>query len=388
MDYMERERVFFSQFIDGSFDEYIRIKRRNGVWGDDPEIQAMCEIYNRPANIWSFDATHGARRLRTFHEGSVDPTPPIQLSYYGGGHYDSIISPTSFEGTIINAREAGQVEGLALERTLSGSGVAMRRATEGGEDEALRLALENSRRCFDAAIVNNDDLEHALNASLQDYESSAGLLGLCEQETKEGEATSSSSSSSSVPTDMVQAQEAMLQQAVQRSEQEQLERAMQASLQGQEEDPEVLRQQAEEEELRRAIEASMQEEAVGGEGAEMIDEEEELRRAIEASMQEETSPPIASMTMIPDEDEELRRVLMLSQMSEEEMIRRAIEESQQVDSGPILGPGAMEEDEESLLQAAIEASMQEEERGEEEEERGEQQEGEGQGEQQEGEEEG
>ena len=64
MDYMESERMFFSQFVEGSFDglpktsqihatctifilscwvEYIAAKRRNGSWGDDPEIQ----VYQR-----------------------------------------------------------------------------------------------------------------------------------------------------------------------------------------------------------------------------------------------------------------------------------------------------------------------------------------------------
>ena len=31
-------------------------------------LQALCELYDRPAEIWAFDPTVGARKLRTFHE--------------------------------------------------------------------------------------------------------------------------------------------------------------------------------------------------------------------------------------------------------------------------------------------------------------------------------
>lgn len=38
-----------------AFRRYVAIKRQNAVWGDDPEVQALCEIYDRPAEIWSYD---------------------------------------------------------------------------------------------------------------------------------------------------------------------------------------------------------------------------------------------------------------------------------------------------------------------------------------------
>ncbi len=40
----------FKEYIGGAtrFKEYIRLKRMDGVWGDDPEIQAICELYDRP----------------------------------------------------------------------------------------------------------------------------------------------------------------------------------------------------------------------------------------------------------------------------------------------------------------------------------------------------
>lgn len=38
-----------------AFLDYLDFKRRNAVWGDDPEVQALCEIYDRPAEIWAYD---------------------------------------------------------------------------------------------------------------------------------------------------------------------------------------------------------------------------------------------------------------------------------------------------------------------------------------------
>lgn len=38
-----------------AFLRYLDVKRQNAVWGDDPEVQALCEIYDRPAEIWAYD---------------------------------------------------------------------------------------------------------------------------------------------------------------------------------------------------------------------------------------------------------------------------------------------------------------------------------------------
>ena len=88
----------------------------------------MCEIYGRPAMIFSHCPQRGARCLRTFHEaaaatlfsdsvsardaqgegdGTCPITPrtqihgqnaPMRLSYYGGGHFDSIVEMSFLSG--------------------------------------------------------------------------------------------------------------------------------------------------------------------------------------------------------------------------------------------------------------------------------------------------
>ncbi|CAN0230587.1 unnamed protein product, partial [Ectocarpus fasciculatus] len=58
MDYMESEAHFFEPYVEGdmaAFLRYLEVKRQNAVWGDDPEVQALCEIYDRPAEIWAYD---------------------------------------------------------------------------------------------------------------------------------------------------------------------------------------------------------------------------------------------------------------------------------------------------------------------------------------------
>lgn len=55
---VKSEAHFFEPYVEGdmnAFRRYVAIKRQNAVWGDDPEVQALCEIYDRPAEIWSYD---------------------------------------------------------------------------------------------------------------------------------------------------------------------------------------------------------------------------------------------------------------------------------------------------------------------------------------------
>ena len=82
-------------------------------------MQALCELYNRPAEIWAYDSLKGARKLRTFHEtaGSSRGVLPLRLSYYGGGHYDSITDEKHNE-TILRLAP-GVIERQALQRVVA-----------------------------------------------------------------------------------------------------------------------------------------------------------------------------------------------------------------------------------------------------------------------------
>ena len=120
MKYLLIERKFFSQFVEGGdkeFDNYINMKSKLGVWGDDVELQAISEIYNRSIEIYS-----GSNKpLKTFHEninefnlkkeneeGNIKEEKikisPIRISYHGKEHYNSIIPRKNNYEIWINCR--------------------------------------------------------------------------------------------------------------------------------------------------------------------------------------------------------------------------------------------------------------------------------------------
>ncbi|TKY67047.1 OTU domain-containing protein 5-A [Spatholobus suberectus] len=89
IDYMEQERDHFSQFITEGFISYCKRKRRDKVYGNNVEIQAMCEMYNRPIHIYSYTT----EPINIFHGSYNTDTPPIRLSYHHGNHYNSLVDP-------------------------------------------------------------------------------------------------------------------------------------------------------------------------------------------------------------------------------------------------------------------------------------------------------
>ena len=202
MDYMDAEQAFFEPYVEGdasAFRRYVAAKRRDGAWGDEPEVQALCELYDRPAEIWSYDAAAnakagGAKVLRTFHGGEQASAggamavgdvrrAPMRLSYYGGGHYDSVVRDA--EPPLLYCEPPGQLEDAAIRRALARKRAADPAAARGAEaasdveaTDAARVAaaLELSRGEFEA---HDDDLEATLRASLdaaQDPEAERGVL--------------------------------------------------------------------------------------------------------------------------------------------------------------------------------------------------------------------
>ncbi|KAL3618755.1 OVARIAN TUMOR DOMAIN-containing deubiquitinating enzyme 6 [Castilleja foliolosa] len=89
IDYMERERDHFSQFITEGFTSYCKRKRRDKVYGNNMEIQSLSEMYNRPIHIYSYST----EPINIFHGSYNTDTPPIRLSYHHGNHYNSLIDP-------------------------------------------------------------------------------------------------------------------------------------------------------------------------------------------------------------------------------------------------------------------------------------------------------
>ncbi|KAK9127850.1 hypothetical protein Syun_016647 [Stephania yunnanensis] len=89
IDYMERERDHFSQFVTEGFTSYCKRKRRDKVYGNNVEIQALSEMYNRPIHIYSYST----EPINIFHGNYNTDTPPVRLSYHHGNHYNSLVDP-------------------------------------------------------------------------------------------------------------------------------------------------------------------------------------------------------------------------------------------------------------------------------------------------------
>ena len=57
--FMETERDHYSQFVTEDFEQYIQRKKQDKCFGNNLEIQALSELFNRPVQIYTFDADKG-----------------------------------------------------------------------------------------------------------------------------------------------------------------------------------------------------------------------------------------------------------------------------------------------------------------------------------------
>lgn len=80
---------FFSEYVTEDFDSYVSRKRLDWVHGNNVEIQALSEMYNRPIEVYSYSA----EPINTFHGEQRTDNPPIRLSYHRHVHYNSVVDP-------------------------------------------------------------------------------------------------------------------------------------------------------------------------------------------------------------------------------------------------------------------------------------------------------
>lgn len=110
---METQQSHFRSFmpdLEGrDWNAHIAAMRADAAWGDDPEVEALSRLYNRPVEIWMFDAREGAKRHPRAALGVALDAPPLRLSFYGGGHYDSIHGP-DWGAHLLPRATAGETE--------------------------------------------------------------------------------------------------------------------------------------------------------------------------------------------------------------------------------------------------------------------------------------
>eukprot|EP01083_Nonionella_stella_P095196 267207_1 len=193
-EYLRSEYEYFGSYVAGGhdkqlFDTYCVRMSRNGIWGDNLEIQAFSEIYGRSIEIYAYDD----KAMKTFCNDDNDPSAtPIRLSYHCNSHYNSIISHDGKKG-LIEESKAGQIEDekirLSYLRSTHASQTTMNISdVEATELECFKSALAESRKLFNMN-VGNEQLDIAIKESLTQFEKesveNAKLISIKEQETRD-----------------------------------------------------------------------------------------------------------------------------------------------------------------------------------------------------------
>ncbi|GMI23916.1 hypothetical protein TeGR_g10282, partial [Tetraparma gracilis] len=75
------------------FDDYLSRKRRDGAFGNDPEIQAASELYNRRVLVFTEGSWPEPVNVYSSSSASAAGDEPIRLAYRDGNHFDAIVDP-------------------------------------------------------------------------------------------------------------------------------------------------------------------------------------------------------------------------------------------------------------------------------------------------------
>ena len=65
-----------------AFWAYLEDKRKLGAWGDDIELTALCNLYDRTAEVWSYADDSGAKKIRTFHENFDNAPKSVPIRFH------------------------------------------------------------------------------------------------------------------------------------------------------------------------------------------------------------------------------------------------------------------------------------------------------------------
>ncbi|KAF5470936.1 hypothetical protein F2P56_011423 [Juglans regia] len=196
IDYMERERDHFSQFITEGFTSYCKRKRRDKVYGNNVEIQALSEMYNRPIHIYSYST----EPINIFHGSYNTDTPPIRLSYHHGNHYNSLVDPrrltigAGLGFSCLHGRNVDKDQVKAAIRAQQDQQIDNALLAEGRfysdleltEKEIERMVMEASRAEYLADDSYKQQLGRRESSTSSAEPSSSGATGSSGSETKGG----------------------------------------------------------------------------------------------------------------------------------------------------------------------------------------------------------
>ncbi|XP_043703148.1 OVARIAN TUMOR DOMAIN-containing deubiquitinating enzyme 6-like isoform X2 [Telopea speciosissima] len=189
IDYMERERDHFSQFITEGFTSYCKRKRRDKVHGNNVEIQALSEMYNRPIHIYSYST----EPINIFHGSYNTDSPPIHLSYHLSNHYNSLVDPRRL--TIGAGLGFSSLRGTNVDKD------QVKAAIRAQQDQQIDNALLAEGRFYSDLELTEKEIEHmVMEASRAEYlanDKSRQQVGFRESSASSAEPSSSGTRPSS-----------------------------------------------------------------------------------------------------------------------------------------------------------------------------------------------
>eukprot|EP00543_Licmophora_paradoxa_P008122 CAMPEP_0202453098 /NCGR_PEP_ID=MMETSP1360-20130828/11147_1 /ASSEMBLY_ACC=CAM_ASM_000848 /TAXON_ID=515479 /ORGANISM="Licmophora paradoxa, Strain CCMP2313" /LENGTH=435 /DNA_ID=CAMNT_0049072095 /DNA_START=170 /DNA_END=1480 /DNA_ORIENTATION=+ len=191
LDFMAKEEQHFSHFVENEpFQDYINRKKQDGVHGNNPEIQAISELYNRPVEV--FTPENGAKPLNIFQSEYKTSDAPIRLSYHDGNHYNAVVDPfvpTAGLGLGLPGLQPGLADKMQMAKAVRESDqladqMELEQTLKKSQDDLLQRAIKESaisvdRMHSDKAVALSDldatnfELEQAvLESSLDAYNQS------------------------------------------------------------------------------------------------------------------------------------------------------------------------------------------------------------------------
>ena len=143
--------------------EYVARTRQDGVHGNNPEIQASSELFNRPIEV--FTPENGPSPLNIFHAEYKTGDVPIRLSYHDGNHYNAVIDPlvpTAGLGLGLPGLKPGYADKMQMAKAVAES---MDVAADQDETELQHVLKASQLEYSKNSMDGDDELQRAIKES-------------------------------------------------------------------------------------------------------------------------------------------------------------------------------------------------------------------------------
>lgn len=172
-DFIELERAYFEPFIKGGFEHYVDTIRKQGSWGDDPELQALSEIYHCNVEVYTSYDFSIIKQIQ--YNDSSQQQRVIRLVFHEAGHYDSITNQQDAQQQRPLVVAVGQMEAKAIEHSKSRRAGGIAAGTQQSDlHETERIQLEEAEtltalRDTEANNTEQQLVDKALQDSLDEF---------------------------------------------------------------------------------------------------------------------------------------------------------------------------------------------------------------------------